>query len=143
MPNPIINPTGIFHTSGEVMRMQTWSGAINVASSTNYSIIRNRGTYGMCTVEIFMQHGYGPNGYAYFLGNVSAYGLFTVTNAGDRPGSFNRLSENGGQWNSLRYNTGAGGVGNIRIHARVYYHSTETGLEVDSPIGLTLVSSGV
>jgi len=137
-----MKPDGFFHTTGnQELRRQVWAGTFFRNSGSPVVFIRNRGQYARCYFEVFLMAGHGSNGYAYYLANVSRYGTDAAVSDQNFSGSIDTLSESNSQYNGLRVNPNSNTT--YYIHVNVYYHNTETGLEVDSPAGLTLIGRGV
>ena len=137
-----MKPDGFFHTTGnQALRRQVWAGSFQLTNGQSAVFIRNRGQYSRCYFEVFFMAGHGSNGYAYYLANVSRYGTDIAISDVNFTGSISSLAESNNQYNGLRVNATADTT--YYMHVNVYYHNTETGLEVDSPAGLTLIGKGV
>lgn len=142
MGTPKLDHSGVFHTTDtQDMRRQIWAGQLNVASGGSAILIRNRGQYARCWFEVFFMAGHGSNGYGYYLANLSRYGTGVAQNTGAFSGSISTSSTNGGQYNGVQVTASA--YTTYYVHVNVYYHNTETGLEVDSPAGLSHIGTGV
>jgi hypothetical protein len=142
MGSPKLDHNGVFHTTGsQTTRRQSWAGSVAVNNGNNTIIIRNRGQYSRCYFEVFLMAAHGSNGYAYYLANLSRYGTDIVTNDSNFSGSISTSTTNGSQYNGIQLNASTNT--NYYVHVNVYYHNTETGLEVDSPAGLSHIGTGV
>lgn len=137
-----MKPDGFFHTTGtQALKRQVWAGQFSLTNGQSSVFIRNRGQYARCYFEVFLQAAHGSNGYAYYLANVSRYGTDIAVQDVNFTGSISTTSENNSLYQGLTVNasTNTG----YYIHVNVYYHNTETGLDVDSPAGLTKIGTGV
>jgi hypothetical protein len=142
MGAPKLDTSGVFHTTDtQDMRRQIWAGQVTVASGGSTILIRNRGQYARCWFEVFFQAAHGSNGYGYYLANLSKYGTGIAQNTGAFSGSISTSSTNSNQYNGVQVTASANTT--YLVHVNVYYHNTETGLEVDSPAGLSHIGTGV
>jgi hypothetical protein len=136
MSGPLTAP-GIFNSLGAASRRQVWAtGGIQLANGQSIDIIRNRGGYSRAIVEVYGQTGHGSNGYLYRMFQLSRYGLDALYTSDASSYTTFSLNANAND-NALRINCTSNV--NYVLFVIVHYFGSETGIEFDSPAGLTKV----
>lgn len=135
-----LTAAGFSNTLGAASRRQVWAtGGISLTSGQSMDIIRNRGGYSRAIVEVYGQTGHGSNGYLYRMFQLSRYGLDSLYTSD--ASSYTTFTLNGSSStndNALRINT-SGSTVNYVLFVIVHYFGSETGIEFDSPAGLTKI----
>ena len=137
-----ITVPGMFNSLNAGNRKQVWShSGLLIANGASADIIRNRGGYSRALVELFVQSQHGSNGYYYRMYQLSRYGLDNVVVASAGSMDYTSVSLNAStNDNAIRFSVSGYAPGvNFPMFVVVHYMGSETGIEFDSPAGLTRI----
>jgi hypothetical protein len=141
-----ITVPGMFNSLNAGNRKQVWShSGLIIANGASADIIRNRGGYSRALVEFYVQSQHGSNGYYYRMYQLSRYGLDTVVAASSGSMDHTTISLNGSgstNDNAIRFSVSGSAQGQVifPMFVLVHYMGSETGIEFDSPAGLTRIA---
>jgi hypothetical protein len=141
-----LSVAGIFNNLSAANRRQVWSHVgLFIANGASADIIRNRGGYSRAIVEVYAQSQHGSNGYFYRMYQLSRYGLDNMVVASSGTMDHVTISLNGNSGtndNAIRFSVSGSPIGGVTfpLFVAVSYFGSETGIEFDSPAGLTRIS---